>query len=122
MIKRISHIIVAVLLIVATSGFTIHQHYCHGNLVEISIFNELDYCCGEGADCCNNESETFQLKEDFMYFVQLIDYNDVIIELPLLEPLFTGHLKVQLNPLSNYEILHPPDLGTVLARLQVFCL
>ena len=122
MIKRISHIVVAALLLFATTGMTVHQHYCQGSLVETSIFHELDFCCGEGADCCNNESETFQLDEDFVYFVQLIDYNDVVIELPILEPLFTGHLEVQRKPLSNYKILHPPDLGTVLARLQVFCL
>jgi len=122
MIKRISHIIVAALLLVASSGFTIHQHYCQGSLVETSVFHELDFCCGDGADCCHNESETFQLEEDFASFVQIIDFDEVLIELPVMEPLFNGHLEVQLNPLSNYKILHPPDLGTVLARLQVFCL
>jgi len=122
MIKRISHIVIAAMLLLVSSGLTIHQHYCHGSLVETSIFHELDFCCGEGADCCNNESETFQLKEDYISFFQLIGFNNVVIELPVMEYSFTGCLEVQFKPLSNYEILYPPDLGTVLARLQVFCL
>ena len=93
-----------------------------GNLVETRIFNEPEFCCGEGADCCKNVSETYQLEEDFDYLVQLIDFQDVVLIIPILNPLFTGHLEVQSNALSPIKILHPPDIGTVLARLQVFCL
>lgn len=122
MIKRISHIIIAALLFTSTTGLTIHQHYCMGNLVETTIFNVPEYCCGEGADCCKNESETYQLEEDFDYSFQLIDFQDEYTSIPILNPLFTGHLEVQTNVLSPIKILHPPDIGTVLALLQVFCL
>lgn len=93
-----------------------------GNLVETSILHEPEFCCGEGADCCNNVSTTYQLDEDFDFLFHFVDFQDVEIILPELKPLFTGHLEVQSKPLGSYEILHPPDLGTVLARLQVFCL
>ena len=122
MIRRISHITIAALLIMSTTGLTIHQHFCMGNLVETSIFHEPEYCCGEGSDCCKNESATYKLKEDFVFFSQLIDFEDMVIILPEMQPLFTGRLEVQTKPLGTYKILYPPDIGTVLARLQVFCL
>lgn len=122
MIKRINHIIIAVLLLVSTTGFTVHQHYCMGRLVETSIFSVPDFCCGEGADCCNNESEIYQLDEDFLDFIQIVDFTEVFIELPELEVLFVNNYQELTKPLQAIEILRPPDRSTVLARLQVYSL
>ena len=122
MIRRISHIAIAVLLLVSTTGFTVHQHYCMGSLVETSVFTVPEFCCGEGADCCSNESETYQIDEDFLDFVQIMDFSELVIELPVLDLLYTSNITVQTKPLQPFKILRPPDKGTVLARLQVFCL
>ena len=50
MLKKIAHIVLILLLTVATTGFTISSHYCGNHLVAVSIF-KLDKCnCGD-KDC-----------------------------------------------------------------------
>lgn len=120
MFKQIGHIIIVAMLFIATTGFTMHQHYCMGNLVETTVFHEPVYCCEEGSDCCQNESETFQLKEDFVYTVQLNDFEDIEIDLALTTPVFTIFLHEQFFVQVPYYTLHPPDRSTELARLQAF--
>ena len=92
MIRQIGNIFLAAMLFMATTGFTIHKHYCMGDLIETSVLHAPDFCCGEGSDCCKNESETFQLEEDFLDFVQVIDFQEVVIDLPEVQLLFEGQL------------------------------
>ncbi len=122
MIRRITHIALAALLFLMTTGFTVHQHFCWGNLIESNIFHAPESCCGDGCDCCSDDQESFQLKTDFVDFIQLIEFSDFVIDLPVLEPLFTNFIQVRSVPLNHSKIFRPPDRSTVLARLQVFCL
>ena len=64
MLRKASHTILSVLLLTATIGLAISKHYCGGELVSTKIFAEADSCCDSG-DCCQNETETYQLDEDF---------------------------------------------------------
>ncbi|MBT3244278.1 MAG: hypothetical protein HN352_14105 [Bacteroidetes bacterium] len=122
MFRKISHIILSFVLLMVTSGFTIHQHFCCGNLIETKLFQEPKFCCGEGSDCCSNESETYLLDEDYVSFIEFVDFQDVQIDLPPLNPVFIEKIEAHSICLNPIKILHPPDTGTVLARLQVFCL
>jgi hypothetical protein len=64
MLKRFSHISLSLLLLVATMGFTVSKHYCGDALVDISYNENADACCDTGS-CCHNETQIFQLDEDF---------------------------------------------------------
>lgn len=64
MLKKASHIILSILLLIAITGLTISKHYCGEELVSTSLFSEAESCC-ESSDCCKNETETYQLDEDF---------------------------------------------------------
>ena len=64
MLKKISHIILSFMLLVSTMGMTVSKHYCGGELVSVSLFQEAESCC-EMDGCCQNESHFYQLKEDF---------------------------------------------------------
>lgn len=67
MIKKTTHIIIAAILILATTGFTISRHYCMGSLVSVSINHTSKDCCGNGhCNKCHNESQVFKVSADFL--------------------------------------------------------
>jgi hypothetical protein len=121
-IKRFSHILLAFVLLASTTGFTVHQHYCMGHLVETSVIHVPDSCCGEESDCCSNTSETFLLDQDYVEFVQIFDFVEFTIGLPEQELFYLTQIPQENIQLPILEALDPPDQTTVLARLQVYCL
>lgn len=65
MFRKTAHIILALLLLTTTMCFP--KHYCGSRLVEVSINSEAEHCDDiETSSCCHNETEYFQLKEDFV--------------------------------------------------------
>lgn len=55
MLKKIVHIVFCLLLIVATTGFTISKHYCGNKLLSVSLFDgDKCMCVGPCKDCHTN--------------------------------------------------------------------
>ena len=120
--KRFLHIIVAVLLLFATTGFTITKHYCSGNLVDVAINAMPDPCCDMGEACCTNESETFQLKENLERIQSVNLDNEISFDIQLI---FTELLKINTVeiavPISSFDKgIPPPDVTAFLADIQSF--
>jgi hypothetical protein len=64
MVKKSLDIVLALLVLVATTGIMVTKHYCGDNLAGIAFFSKPEPCCDmEG--CCHFESSFHQLKEDF---------------------------------------------------------
>lgn len=66
MLKSVLHIAVSLLLLIATTGFSITRHYCHDNLMSVVLGTEADSCCDGPCDCCHDESEHFRLDNEFV--------------------------------------------------------
>jgi len=64
MLKRFSHIGLSLLLLISTVGFAVSKHYCGDALVDIAFNENAENCCDTGS-CCHNETQVFQLDEDF---------------------------------------------------------
>ncbi len=96
MIKKLSHIILASLLLISTMGLAVSKHYCHSSLVDVSFFAEADSCCDDGG-CCNNENHFYQVKEDFSA--------PVISEIPVLAEIDVLH-----QTLLDTDVLFPNEL------------
>ena len=122
MVRKISHIILSLLLLLATTGITVHQHYCMGKVVKTGYLHEPSPCCGEENDCCSNESETFQLNEDYTASHNIPDFQDNYFEIPELRLLFSSRLTVSQSQGETKKVLRPPDISKVLALLQVYSL
>jgi len=45
MIKKVSHIILALLLMVSTMGMTVSMHYCGQKMVDFGVLSEAKSCC-----------------------------------------------------------------------------
>ena len=58
MLKKISHIIIASLILISTTGFTINMHYCHDQLIDLALFSPAHSCCeAETEGQCHSDSD-----------------------------------------------------------------
>lgn len=124
MFKNFSHIILSVLLLVSTMGVAISKHYCGGNLVSTSFFNETEPCCG-ASDCCTNETSFFHVEEDF----SLISFSEIPVtsEVDLIGFTFLLNPEnerfVEVAPEFIVTELPPPQkIQITLSKKQVYLL
>lgn len=121
MLKSFSHIVLSFLLLLATTGMALSQHYCGDFLVSTSLFGEADPCCDSG-ECCHNETTFYQLDEDFSapIFSQLphITAVDLLVNLPGQLP--EWHLQEVL--LIKKDLPPPTNIQTILSLKQTWLL
>lgn len=109
-------------MLLASSGFTLYQHYCHGYLISSSLVHPPPSCCGDECDCCSNNQVTFQLDDDYVDVVFQFNWFDFEFESPELIAFD------QEMPTENFipEVIttspSPPDTPGTLALLQVYSL
>ena len=65
MLKKTTNIIMAVLLIVATSGITIYRHYCGTTLMKATVSLEAAKCCKIPCPLCHNETIKLKISDEF---------------------------------------------------------
>ena len=122
MFRKITHIALVLILLTATIGFSVSKHYCGDRLVSVSINSEANSCCDFG-DCCHNETDYFQLNEDYVFTIILndIQIHDVNLLFPVVftilqvEPEVKTHLGIVYS-----ESLPPPKIQTVLSLFQAY--
>lgn len=132
MLRRFTAILLALLVLISSNGYSITAHLCHGKAVSYSLFGNPAGCCsGEKTEadkhceqaepsdisgsclqqqqCCVNQSQHFKGIETVIQIAkQVINVSDFVFphtaQLSVFEPdLFTSAIK---PPLADY---HPPD-------------
>lgn len=123
MFRRIAHIILALFLLVSTTGITFSMHYCGGKLVSASINKEAKSCCDGNGGCCENKTLHFEIEED--YISPIIVENNTIVELDVLFPILFV-LNFELLPTEDkatvafHDSSRPPKIQTRLSLLQTY--
>ncbi|MCT4644978.1 MAG: hypothetical protein N4A74_08335 [Carboxylicivirga sp.] len=124
MLKKISHILMVIVLLITTTGMTVSKHYCSESLVNVNIFSEAKSCCEGGCstDCCHNESERYELNEEFVLAISNIEFQEVIIELilPFIQSFVINEVEIQNFELSNFNAPPPPGVLDLLSDIQVY--
>lgn len=65
MLKKIVHIVLVLLLTVATTGFTINKHYCGDQFFSVSLF-KADKCnCGGQCDDCHTNIKQLKVTDNY---------------------------------------------------------
>jgi hypothetical protein len=116
MFKKLAHIIISLLLMVSTTGFTITRHYCGDRLEKMAINTQPKSCCTMHG-CCHNETSFHQLKENFSAPINVGSNSKPVIQL------FTADLFIQWrekSPDNDFYssvavIESPPPLRTTTA-------
>ena len=65
MLKKISHIILSVLLLITTMGMTVSRHYCKGDLYSVSISGTDNASGCDMGNCCHDEIQNIKITNDF---------------------------------------------------------
>jgi len=120
MLKKISHIILAFVVLITTMGMTVSAHYCGGELKSVQVINESDPCCGDSCGSCHNEIIKMEVEDDFTIQIINLDFTQDFSFLPafiqlLIVPTFTEEI-VQVT----YHKPPPLKIQTVLSNLQVY--
>ncbi|MBN2424781.1 MAG: hypothetical protein JXR46_06270 [Calditrichaceae bacterium] len=73
MIRKAINILVLMVFLVSTTGYSVALHYCGDTLVSAAIGSEAGSCCeDDSGSCCQNEIKFYQLNEDCIFNVQNI--------------------------------------------------
>lgn len=67
-LAKILNIFLALLLLLSTSGVTLHKHYCMGRLKNIAVFQEAESCIAKmgmerAMDCCEDVKEELKVTD-----------------------------------------------------------
>nr|WP_321356941.1 hypothetical protein [uncultured Draconibacterium sp.] len=123
MIRKLSHIILATLLLTTTMGLAVSKHYCHSSLVDVSFFAQADSCCDNGG-CCTNENHFYQVKEDFS--APVISTVPVLAEIDVMhQTLLDPDILIPNELTEEFELINAPPPLTVrefLAEEQLYLL
>ncbi len=125
LIRKISHIVLSFILLLATTGLAITEHYCGDRLVSVNLLSEPDKCCDSG-DCCHAETVIVKLDTDILNVTT--DNLSESINLPAsLIPVTISNdnsllLKNQVLNHFRYPDRSPPGINTYLADLGTFLL
>ena len=136
MFRKIAHIIVAALILVSTTGFTINMHYCHNQLIDLALFAPAKSCCdtSSGKPCdtgneikkmshCEDESIQVETTDDFVGSSPAFNLENT----PTIELLFTAYILTGIQG-SDQEIKletpwhkePPPYREVVLSHIQTY--
>ena len=79
-LRKISSVLLAALMLVATTGVSIHKHYCMGQLRSVAIHTHAPNCfelAGQESesdmDCCENTSQVYQVDDEQQQQLTKID-------------------------------------------------
>ncbi len=120
MLKKISHIILALLVLVTTMGMTVSAHYCGDELKSIDLISTSDNCCGDSCSDCQNEIIEVDIEDDFTISLFNIDLTSDFILLPALIQLFHVSIYTENEEQVAYHKPPPLKIQTVLSDLQVY--
>lgn len=76
MFKKIIHIIVAVFILVSSTGFTLNMHYCHDQLIDLALFSPAhSYCDTSNEHPCDADNSISKMNhcEDESLIVESTD-------------------------------------------------
>ena len=58
MIRKVLHSVIAVFILVSSTGFTINVHYCHDQLIDLALLAPAHSCCDTEKDGANQAQDS----------------------------------------------------------------
>jgi len=120
MLKKISHIILALLVLVTTMGMTVSAHYCGGELKSVQVLTASDSCCGDACGSCHNEIIKVEVEDDFTISTLSFDFSQEFSLVPALIQLFQVSVFTEEDEQVAYHKPPPLKIQTILSDLQVY--
>lgn len=119
--RKLFHTLMVVFLLASSTGVTFYEHYCSGELKEISINSVPDSCCDGSCNCCHNESVTVKIHDVFATTVFHFAFQLFGTTIPVAQSLFNEQDKVSSQLISFVTDSPPPLSGrSILTSICVF--
>jgi len=127
MTRKLTHIILALLLLVLTGCVQLNKHYCEGKMVAVSWNTEHKECCSdEEVNCCTIIAEKLLIEHDYLHSFQKINtennYPGKIV--PNSQSIF-ANTTFQNKLLQDFDVCSSPlpvETKHYLAMLQTYLL
>jgi len=125
-LRKVTSILAAFIILVASTGTTIAFHYCGKSLQDIAVFGKTKPCCGGmemPTGCCHNEK--VEIKSDSFKVAQKISntgFDAFLIHeiaFPILD--FSLHFQnSQSKFLTHLDKANPPDNPDIVILIHSF--
>ena len=66
MLKKVLHIAMSFVLLISITGFTLHKHYCNGELTEVSVMVDSHHCGMTSCSHCEDVISGCRLEVDLI--------------------------------------------------------
>ena len=110
---RFIFLIVTIIYLAASTGATVHLHYCMGRIADVDLMHHAEKVCGlcgmeKPADgdngCCKDETETIKIS---------IDQKTTLGQLFLFEQPFTDIIALQVPVLPGFKLINDEKVPPV---------
>lgn len=140
MVKKSVHIVLALLIMLSSTGFTVNMHFCHDYLIDMAVMSPAQSCCdtGEsgmqsccaedpvtGTSPCEDRSVSVETSEDYMAENGVSGIQHIFhFELPWFYSTESEyHISNQKTAHTFPDLRSPPTNSSVdLSGIQVFLL
>ena len=138
MIKRVLHVLLALLIFLASTGFSINMHFCHDHLIDLAVMSPAESCCGDavlpGQACamespgenhhCEDHSLSVETAEDYILTTSQFAFNSPFqFEIPWIEyPEKTRSHAAAYSLFNLPDLKRPPNSSVWLPEIQAFLL
>lgn len=122
MLRKASHIIIALLFMLTTTSMTISKHYCGTSLKSVSILLAPEHCCDIPSGCCHDKFITINIEDDFSVTASTFDFTLLELDLPPLTDILKLGTTKNTSYFRIYNTPSPPRIQEVLSRLQTYLL
>lgn len=123
-LHKIANVFLAISLLIATTGFTVNQHYCMGRLKAVAINESADPCSNKEAKepmpCCEDVSQHLQVEEITKVSFDFDSQPD-LVELAVISLNIANALSIEQelsNPSDHLYTSPPPDRDIQVAHQQ----
>ncbi len=121
--NKVINIITVCLLLVSTTGFSISRHYCGEALIDVAVNKQAETCCSN-PDCCDTETDYYQLDDDFLMSDAVSVKPEQVISVDLLAPVHS--IQIENNIIDQLvtftDGISPPVRQHFQAVYQIFLL
>jgi hypothetical protein len=133
MIRKVLHIVIAVFILISSTGFIINMHYCHDQLIDMAFLAPAHSCCDvneenasqvqDSCPGCQDESIVVESGEDYVLSTGTFNFeNSHNIDLFLTAAglnFFQGFEESTKNEVPWYK-KPPPYQEVVLSKIQSY--
>jgi hypothetical protein len=125
MIRKLLHIIIAVFILISSTGFTINMHFCHDQLIDIAFLTPAQSCCDLQDKCpgCQDESIVVEHSDDYEVSVNAFNFENSHNTTLLLTSVIINYYQ-GIDESTNNEVpwykKPPPYQEVVLSQIQSY--